>query len=129
MATITITLPIEPGRLAINRKSALRYGKGNKKVIGNSDGYTAAVDEATLHVRQAVVRERWRTRGMPVHVLIHAYWPSARGDLDAVAKGVLDSLQHGLAVTDDKLVSECLLRRSWSCSRPRIEVTVTDEEE
>ncbi len=132
MATLRITIPISPGLLAINRKHEphVRRRRDGQEyaAIGNTDRFSAAFDEAVLHVRQAVVREGWKTRESLVNVTILAMWPHEKGDIDACAKAVCDALEAGGVVTNDRLVASATLTRVWLAPPGEIVVTVEDVE-
>jgi Holliday junction resolvase RusA-like endonuclease len=130
VATLRITIPIPPGELAINRKYEphVRRRRDGREyaAIGNTDRFSAAFDEAVLHVRQAVASEAWRTRDRHVSVSIVSMWPSSKGDVDAPCKAVLDSLEAGGVVTDDRLCLPVTLDRIYLAPPGEIVVTVED---
>jgi Holliday junction resolvase RusA-like endonuclease len=74
----------------------------------------------------------------PVCVEIDAYWPRCNrkgpaanlclGDVDAVAKAVLDALDAAEVIGDDAQVVEALLRKHYDKDHPRIVVKVTGAE-
>lgn len=133
VASLRITIPIPPGLLALNRKHephARRYIADRetqvRTTIGNSKSWQAAFDEAVLHVRQAAVINGWKTRESLVRVSILAMWPQEKGDIDAPCKAVLDALEAGGVVTNDRLCVPVTLDRVWLAPPGEIVVTVED---
>lgn len=59
----------------------------------------------------------------PLCVSLNIFRPQRRGDIDNVAKGLLDSL-NGIAWTDDSQIVEMHLFRNDDKNDPRIEVNV-----
>lgn len=129
MARLHFTIPVPPGLLALNRKherhTFIRDGV-TLRTIGNTKSFEAAFDEAVLAVRQAVVLQGWTEREGPVSVGIVAHWPERKGDIDAPVKAVLDALQAGGVVTNDRLCIGVKLQRAWRADYPRIDVVVED---
>lgn len=130
MATITITLPIEPGRLASNKRLVPQYDRSRRPTgrLINSDTYRAALYEASLAVRQACILAGWRMRTTPVVVDVTTYCGKRRLDRDSTCKGAQDALAAGLAIENDDMVNDGRVRRVLNDPNPRIVVTVTDEE-
>ncbi len=129
---LRFTIPIPPGLLAINRKyepqSRSREGKRWTE-IGIRKEWAAAFDEAVMHVRQAVVANRWRARERHVEVTIVSHWPTNDGDCDATCKAVLDILQAANVVVNDRLCRPVHLDDTHEVFRPgEISVVVEDRE-
>lgn len=76
-------------------------------------------------VASAAWAAKVRRAGGPVSVRATVYFPSRRGDLDNVAKPLLDALK-GIAYIDDRQVEELHLVRALDRERPRVEVSVTE---
>lgn len=119
---ITVWVPGPPGDLAINRKAAMR-GRGSRKWIGKSQGYTAAQNDARMFTLAEVGKRRWRkTTSGPIWVVVHTVWPRRHrtdgldgyplGDVDATVKGVLDALKHAGVYDDDARVLGSFLTKS-----------------
>lgn len=69
-----------------------------------------------------------------VDVSIRAFWPSknkigpgagtARGDVDAIIKAVLDALAHAQIIEDDSQVVMVVATKAVDKARPRVEISV-----
>lgn len=74
----------------------------------------------------------------PVHVEIAVYWPRAHrdgpavglafGDVDALAKATLDSLQAAGAIEDDAQVTRCVMTKhiAENKTRARVEIRISN---
>ncbi len=70
----------------------------------------------------------------PVDVCVRAFWPTgnkvgpgtgtARGDVDAIIKAVLDALAHAKVIADDSQVVMVVATKAVDRKRPRVEVSV-----
>lgn len=129
---LRFTLPIPPGKLAINRRyepQVRRRRDGSTHLtVGTTGSSEAAFDEAVFCVRQAVASQAWKTRESFVDVTIVSMWPEEKGDLDSPCKMVLDALQAGGVVINDRLVASATLMRVWLAPPGEIVVTVKDVE-
>ena len=74
----------------------------------------------------------------PVHVEIAVYWPTqhrtgaaaglALGDVDALAKAALDSLQAAGVIEDDAQVTRCLLTKHLADNTTQARVSIVAQE-
>ncbi len=67
--------------------------------------------------------QRVRVQDGPLCVSIWAYRPRRSGDVDNVAKAILDALK-GVAWADDSQITELHLYRRDDKARPRVEIQV-----
>lgn len=124
-----ITLAINPGDLAVNGRLVPRYDPKTKHVTGRlvlSPKFRDALNVATVMVRQAKVKQGWTTSKKMLRVSIFTRWPGPDGDTDAVCKGVIDSLQEGLIVVNDKQCRPITLDAAWNCKEPGIDVELEE---
>lgn len=91
--------------------------------------YQRTLDEMLLHVRSERNRRLLPPLAGKATVFLDTYVADERGvDVDATAKCVLDSLQHGGALANDKQVSMLVARRIVGVGSPRLDVLVIPEE-
>jgi len=130
---IEATIPIDPGRLAINK--AKRAGKrGGKPYTYKTPDYVAAVDELALRIRLARAGRAFVAG--PVSVTIAIAWPRKRrkgpaidlpmGDLDAPIKGIFDAMTQGGIWSDDAQATSLAMISMVDAKSPRISIRVTD---
>ena len=135
---LVITIPGNPGAARIN-------GAWRAKIFNTPNGPKPATRPSPKFKRwraaaKTIVRAAWRVAGQsgpivgPVSLEIRAYWPRMRrvgpaagqplGDVDAVAKAVLDVLDDASVrvLGDDGQVRELLLVSEYDRERPRIEI-------
>lgn len=115
---------ISPARASSNRRhsaSTTDNGFGRRM-------YQACLDELTIYVKDQRNRKRWGTLEGRVVVRMTTYVADERGvDVDACVKCVLDALQAGKAIRNDKQVCKLVAARVVD-SHPRIEVEVSEVE-
>ncbi len=112
--------PIEPARCSINPR---HFDRSNGRAL-----YQRALDELALHVVSQRNEHKWGTLGGKIEVNMVTYVEDGRGvDVDACCKAVLDALQRGKAIVNDKNV--CRLIATRVVEKPaRIEVVVVNAE-
>lgn len=122
-----IRLSIPPGELAVNGRHIPQFlqGKPTGRIISSST-YRAALDHATLLVRQACIRAGWKTTRKQCRVTIVTHWPTSAGDRDSVCKAVCDSLQHGGVVVNDKQCGPIVLDATWRSREPGVDVEIEE---
>jgi Holliday junction resolvase RusA-like endonuclease len=115
---------IEPARASSNRRhsaSTTDNGFGRRM-------YQACLDELALYVKDQRNKRAWPTLNGKVVVRLTTYVADERGvDVDACVKCVLDALQAGKAIRNDKQVKTLIATRAID-GRPRIEVDVSEVE-
>lgn len=90
----------------------------------NRKRYQKAVDDMALMIMSERHLQRWPTFGGRLSVIMTTYVQDNRGvDVDACIKAVLDALQRGKAIANDRNV-ECLIANRKVDGNPRIEVSV-----
>lgn len=110
---------IQPGWATINP----RFGKGKGKAV-----YARTLESMALMVLSQRHEHGWGTLGGRLGVIIDVFWADERGgDVDSCCKCVLDALQHGKAVANDKCFTTMVANRRIDKSAPRIEVTVMEQ--
>lgn len=119
-----------PGPAKVNCRTTPLYGTA--RVILSGPYRKWKIASAAIFRRQAQGRS---FAPGPLIATISAYWPRthrqgpatglALGDVDAVAKAVLDALQEAGVLLDDAQVVEARLRKAVDSSRPRIEVAIS----
>lgn len=133
---IKIEIPGNPGDARINgsrRATIVSTPSGPKPATRPGDAFKRWRNAARL-----IVRAAWRAAGQlrpiegVVTLEVRAYWPRLRrtgpalgqplGDVDAVAKSVLDVLQDAGVLGDDGQVRELVLVSEYDRERPRIEI-------
>jgi len=91
--------------------------------------YQRTLDEMVLRTISERNRRFWHPIAGAATVFLDTYVADERGvDVDATAKCVLDSLQHGGALANDKQVSMLVARRIVGVGSPRLDVLVIPEE-
>jgi Holliday junction resolvase RusA-like endonuclease len=122
-----IRLNINPGDISINRRMIpeWRNGKPTGRLVLNSS-YRAGVDSMSLQVRQACLKQRWKTSKKTCQVRIMTRWPGPEGDRDSTCKAVLDALQHGTAVVNDKQCIPGPLDATWLSRDPGVDVEIDE---
>ena len=63
-----------------------------------------------------------------LHVTLDVYLSSHRKDLDNAAKGVLDCLQKGGVIKNDRLVTRLLMRKHIDRDRPRVKISIETDQ-
>jgi Holliday junction resolvase RusA-like endonuclease len=131
LATFWASVPGNPGDAKVNGwKTPIKVGKTTRMIEGKR--YRVWKDRASLAFR-ARAQGRKFDRG-PLRASVIAYWPRmtkqgaasglAFGDVDAVAKAVLDALEAAGVVETDAQIVDVYLSKSYSADEPRIEVEV-----
>ena len=126
---LEVTIRMPPGLLAINDKYEVapirRKGKATRYEIRLKSSFRAAINEAIVFVRQAVVRSGWQTRGAAA-AWVTTHWPGdvGEGDVDATIKAALDSLEGGGVVTNDRVIRPVWLDAAYNAESPRIVIRV-----
>lgn len=108
-----VVLPYPP---TVNR---MYFWRGGRPVL--SERARAWRERAIWCLRYAGI---YRPLAGPVAITILVYRPRKRGDLDNVAKAILDSLNE-IAWEDDSQVVEIIMRRFDDKSNPRVLVKVS----
>ncbi len=118
---LRIVIIVNPGDVRTNGKYIIARGR-----LALNKTYRSARDDMALQVRQACVKQRWKTVQLPtpVHVEMTTYWPRT-GDCDSTVKATVDSLQLGGALGNDSQVETIIAHRKFDKVHPRIEVEVT----
>lgn len=115
---------ISPARASSNRRHSSNpadNGFGRRM-------YQACLDELKLHVVSQRNKHAWPTLEGPVVVRMATHIADERGvDVDACVKCVLDALQAGRAIRNDKQVCKLVATRVID-GTPRIEVEVSEVE-
>jgi Holliday junction resolvase RusA-like endonuclease len=121
-----VEIGINPGDVSINRRMVpeWRGGKPTGRLVLNSE-YRSGVDSMSLQVRQACIKQGWKTSKRTCRAYIFTRWPGPEGDRDSVCKAVLDALQHGTVVVNDKQVIPTL-DASWNSRTPGITVEIEE---
>lgn len=118
---MTFVFEIQPVWASINP----RHGKGKGKAI-----YARTLETLGMMVVSQRHENRWGTLGGRLGVIIDVYWADERGgDVDACCKCVLDALQAGRAVVNDKCFATMVANRRIDKARPRIEVRIAEQVE
>lgn len=135
MTEFHCTILGNPGDASVNKwkDPVVRRGKNGRVHAGATEGkrYRAWKERASIKFRR--VRGNGFGDG-PLQVAIVAYWPRKHrkgpaeelplGDVDAVAKAVLDALEDAGVIANDAQVVRLGLAKAYSKKSPRIEVKV-----
>lgn len=126
MKTMRINLAVNPGDVSVNRRFAPQFdrGKPTGRIILSST-YRSEVDALAMQVRQACIKQGWKTSKKACHARIFTRWPGPNGDRDACCKAVLDALEKGSAVVNDRQVIPTL-DAAWNCKDAGIEVVLEE---
>jgi Holliday junction resolvase RusA-like endonuclease len=121
-----VDLEVDPGEVSVNRRLVPQYqgGKPTGRLILSSS-FRSEVAALALQVRQACIKQGWRTSKKTCRAYIFTRWPGPNGDRDAVCKAILDALQEGSAVVNDKQVIPTL-DASWNSRTPGITVEIEE---
>lgn len=132
--TVTLTFAIQgnPGLASANRarRHAFVGGRSRSYQSRESKEWRVIADTA---IAEALVDARDRICPItPINVEIHSVWPrwSRRynqplGDVDNVAKQVLDAIVRAGIIDDDVLVQSLSLTKGYQPHMPRLEITIT----
>ena len=69
---------------------------------------------------------RWRTIEGRCTVTAMSFWKTEAGDVDGNSKAILDCLQQGGAVVNDRQIKPVTYDRAKDSGRPRVEITLTE---
>lgn len=121
-----IDLAVDPGDVSVNRRFVPQFdrGKPTGRIILSS-AYRSEVAAMALQVRQACIKRGWKTSKRTCTVTIVTRWPGPNGDRDSTCKAVLDALQEGGAVVNDRQLIPTL-DAQWNCRNPGIELEITE---
>lgn len=123
-----IEIDVDPGDVSINRRLVPQHdrkGRPTGRLVKNRH-YRSELERMGLIVRQACLRAGWRTTKRRVSVHVFTRWGGPLGDCDATAKAVVDSLQIGGVVANDKQCRPITLDCCWSSKQRGITVTVEE---
>ena len=128
-SVLEATIRMPPGLLAINDKFEVapirRKGKAPRYEIRLKSSFRAAIHEAIIFVRQAVVSSGWQMRGSAA-AWVMTHWPGdeEEGDVDATIKAALDALEGGGVVSNDKVIRPVWLDARYNSVQPGIRIRV-----
>lgn len=118
-------IEVSPGDVSNNSRlipQQLR-GRYTGRLVDSTE-YRNGLASMVMQVRSQRNRNRWPTITGRCSVSAVTYWKTESGDVDATSKAILDALQQGGMVANDKQVRPVHLDRGTDKARPRIEITV-----
>jgi Holliday junction resolvase RusA-like endonuclease len=126
METLHTTSFIVPGKAVPKARPRAMCRRKGKKLYAMMYTPQTTQDYEGLVVSSSVFPEGWPLDADYI-VQLDVYHPNnVYGDLDNIAKSVLDGLNNGAeAWNDDKQVSGLYLRRGFDAENPRVEVTIS----
>lgn len=122
MTVLRVTLGLPPGHLAINKRNKIAHTKDGPRIV-KAKRYAKGQADAYLDVRQAAILAGWRIPRAAC-ALVRTHWPTDEGDVDACCKAVLDALQAGRVVENDRHLAPVVLDHVHDDPDPRIEIVV-----
>lgn len=128
MKSMRITLAVNPGDVSINRRMIPQYdrhGRPSGRLVLNS-AYRSTLDHMALIVRQACIKQGWKTTKKMVRVSVFTRWPGPDGDCGSTEKAAVDALQMGGVVVNDKQCRPITLDAAWNCREPGIDVALEE---
>lgn len=121
----TFTLLVSPGDVSNNARLIPQKVRGRfTGRLVDATPYRDGLASMAFQVRSTRNRNRWPTLSGRCSVSATTYWKTEAGDVDATSKAILDALQQGGAIVNDKQVRPLHLDRGTDKARPRIEITV-----
>lgn len=127
MKSMRITIAINPGDVSINRRMVPQYvgSKPTGRLILSSS-YRSTLDHMALIVRQACIKQGWKTTKKMLRVSVFTRWPGPDGDCGSTEKAAVDALQMGGVVVNDKQCRPITLDAAWNCREPGIDIELEE---
>ena len=115
------SLDVNPGDVSNNGRLIPSRGR-----LVDSPEYRNGLRMMAWQVRSQMNEHGWKQIAARCSVSAITYWPTEAGDVDATSKAILDCLQAGGAIVNDKQVRPLTLDRAKDKARPRVEITLTE---
>lgn len=120
-------LSVRPGDISNNsRLVPILDRRGRFQRLGDSREYRAGLGSMALQIRSQRNAKGWPTLTGRCMVTAISYWPTWQGDVDANSKAILDCLQQGGAVENDRQIKPATFDRETDPKNPRVEITLTE---
>lgn len=125
--TYIFVIEVSPGDVSNNSRlipQKLR-GRYTGRLVDSTE-YRNGLASMAMQVRSQRNRNRWPTITGPCSVSAVTYWPTESGDVEATSKAILDCLQQGGAVANDRQIRPATFDRAKDKANPRVEITLTE---
>jgi Holliday junction resolvase RusA-like endonuclease len=119
----TFTLDVVP--MPTTNRNMIVHPKGKRPMVIKTSKAKRWMDSAVFLIRGFMAQNGVKAIDCPVSLAIDVYRPTASGDIDNYAKGILDALQASGMLTNDSLVNELTMRKHTDRRNPRYQITLT----